>query len=122
MPVIVVGEVPDASVKHDCQLLVRFSPCLVIVKQTMDTPVPVQYIYGFRHIGGGVENDIILPVKVRHGRAVPHSQREEGEIVRHALEYQTFLPRFSRLPDVADVFRCNTTFEELVAQLIQTFG
>ncbi len=63
MPVIVVGEVPDASVKHDCQLLVRFSPCLVIVKQTMDTPVPVQYIYGFRHIGGGVENDIILPVR-----------------------------------------------------------
>jgi len=115
MPVIVVGEVPDASVKLNCQLLVRFSSCLVIVKQTMDTPIPVQHIYGFRHVGGGVENDIILPVKVGHGRAVPFPQREEREIVRHALEYQTFLLRLSRLPDVADVFRCDASLEKLVA-------
>lgn len=64
MSVIVVGEVPDASVKLDCQLLVRPSPCPVIVKQAVDAPIPVQLVYGFRHVGGGVENDVILPVKV----------------------------------------------------------
>ena len=36
MPMIVVGEVPDASVKLDCQLLVRFSSCIVIVEQAVD--------------------------------------------------------------------------------------
>lgn len=77
MSVIVVGEVPDASVKLDCQLLVRLSPCLVIVKQAVDAPVSVQHVNGFRHVGGGVENDIILPVKVGQGRAVSHPQREE---------------------------------------------
>ena len=115
MPVIVVGEVPDASVKLCCQLLVRSSPCLVIVKQAVDALILMQHVNGFRYIGGGVENDIILPVKVGYGRAVSFPQREEGEIVRHALEYQTFLPRFSRLPDVADVFRCDAALEELVA-------
>lgn len=72
MPVIVVGEVPDVSVKLDCQLLVRSSPCLVIVKQAVYAPVPVQHVNGFRYVGGGVEDDIILPVKVGHGRAVPN--------------------------------------------------
>ena len=118
MPVIVVGEVPDASVKLCCQLLVRFSSCLVIVKQAVDALILMQHVNGFRYVGGGVENYIILPVKVRHGRAVPFPQREEGEIVRHALEYQTFFPRFSRLPDVADVFRCDAALEKLVAYLI----
>ena len=118
MSVIIVGEVPDASVKLDCQLLVHSSPCLVIVKQAVDAPVPMQHVNGFRYVGGGVENDIILPVKVGHGRAVPFPQREEREIVRHALEYQTFLPRFSLLPDMADVFRCDAALEKLVAYLV----
>lgn len=118
MPVIVVGEVPDASVKFDCQFLVRSSSCLVIVKQAMDAPVPVQHVYGFRHVGGGVENDVILPVKVGHGRTVLRAKCEERKTVRHALKYQTFFPRLSRLSDVGDVFRCDAAFEEPVAHLV----
>lgn len=77
MPVIVVREISDASVKLDCQLLVRISPSLVIVEQAVDALILMQHVNGFRYVGGGVENDIILPVKVGHGRAVPRAEREE---------------------------------------------
>ena len=77
VPVVVVGEVPDTPAKLSCQLQVGISSCLVIVKQAVDAPVPVQYIYGFGNIGNRIEDDVILPVKVGHGRAVPHPQREE---------------------------------------------
>ena len=38
-----------------------------------------------------LKNDIILPVKVGHGRTVLHPECEERKIVHKALEYQTFL-------------------------------
>ena len=75
--VIVVGEVPDASGKLSCQFPIRFPPCLVIVKQTVYALIPVQHVYGFAYIGNGIENNVILPVKVGHGRAVLHPQGEE---------------------------------------------
>ena len=77
MPVVVVGEVSDTSAELSCQIQVCISSCLVIVKQAVDALVPVQHIYGFGNIGNRIEDDIILPVKVRHGRAVLHPQREE---------------------------------------------
>ena len=77
MSPIVVGEVPDASTDPSCQVQVRISSCLVIVKQAVDTLVPVQHVYGFGNIGNRIEDDVILPVKVGHGRAVLHPQREE---------------------------------------------
>lgn len=82
----------------------------------------MQHIYGFGNIGNGIENDVILPVKVGHDRAVLHPQREEGKIVRHALEHEAFLSRLSLLPDMADVLRRDTALEETVAAVIQTFG
>ena len=77
MPVVVVGEVTDMSAELFCQLQVGISTCLVIVEQAVDALVPVQRIYGFGNIGNRIEDDVILPVKVRHGRAVLHPQREE---------------------------------------------
>ena len=79
IPVIVVGEVPDASGKLDFQIMIRLSSCLVIVEQAVDAFISVQHIYSFGNIGYRIEDDIILPVKVRHGRAVPYPQREKGE-------------------------------------------
>ena len=112
---VVVGEVADASGELPFKFPIRFSSRLVIVKQAVDAPIPVQYIYGFGNIGNRIEDDVILPVKVGHGRAVLHPQREEGKIVRHALEHEAFLSRLSLLPDMADVFRRDTTLEETVA-------
>lgn len=120
MSVVVVGEVADVSVELSCQLQVRISSCLVIVKQTMDALIPMQHIYGFGNIGNRIEDDVILPVKVGHGRAVPHPQCEEGKVVHHALEHEAFLSRLSLLPDMADVFRCDAPFEETVAHLISS--
>ena len=77
MSVVVVGEVPDTSAELSCQFQVRISSNLVIVKQTVDTLVPVQYIHGFGNIGNRIEDDIILSVKVWHARAVLHPQGEE---------------------------------------------
>lgn len=120
MSFVVVGEVADASGKLPLQFPIRLSSRLVIIKQAMDAPVPVQHIYGFGNIGDGIEDDIILPVKVGHGRTVLHPQREEGKIVRHALEHEAFLSQFSLLPDMADVLRCDTAFEETVTNLISS--
>lgn len=69
---VVVGEVADASGELPFQSSVCVSSCLVIVEQAVNAPVPVQHIYGFGNIGNGIEDDIILPVKVGHGRAVLH--------------------------------------------------
>ena len=120
MSFVVVGEVADASGKLSLQFPIRPSSRLVIIKQAMDAPVPVQHIYGFGNIGDGIEDDVILPVKVGHGRAVLHPQREEGKIVRHALEHEAFLSWLSILPDMADVLRCDAALEETVAHLISS--
>ena len=120
MSFVVVGEVADASAKLHFQLPVRISSRLVIVEQAVDAFVPVQHIYGFGNIGNGIEDDIILSVKVGHGRTVLHPQREEGKIVRHALEHEAFLSQLSLLPDMADVLRCDTAFEETVTNLISS--
>ena len=77
VPVVVSGEVPDTSGKLSCQFPIRIPPCLVIVKQTVYAIIPVQHVYGFAYIGNGIENNVILPVKVGHGRAVLHPQGEE---------------------------------------------
>lgn len=120
MSVVVVGEVADISAELLCQFQVRISSRLVIVKQAVDAPVPVQHIYGFGNIGNRIEDDVILPVKVGHGRAVPHPQREEGQVIHHALEHEAFLSRFSLLTDMADVFRGDAAFEETVAHFISS--
>ena len=75
--VVVVGEVPDTSAELSRQVQVRISSCLVIVKQAVDALVPMQHVYGFGNIGNRIKDDVILPVKVGHGRAVLHPQREE---------------------------------------------
>lgn len=72
MSFVVVGEVADASGKLPFQFSVCVSSCLVIVEQAVNAPVPVQHIYGFGNIGNGIEDNIILPVKVGHGRTVLH--------------------------------------------------
>ena len=77
VPVVVLGKVPYTSGKLSCQFPIRFPPCLVIVKQTVYALIPVQHVYGFAYIGNGIENNVILPVKVGHGRAVLHPQDEE---------------------------------------------
>ena len=120
MSFVVVGEVADASGEHPFQFPVRLSSRLVIVKQAVDAPVPVQHIYGFGNIGDGIEDDVILPVKVGYGRAVLHPQRKEGKIVRHALEYEAFLSWLSMLPDMADVLRGDTALKETVAHFISS--
>lgn len=117
---VVVGEVADTSGELPFQFSVCVSSCLVIVEQVVNAPVPVQHIYGFGNIGNGIEDDIILPVKVGHGRAVLHPQREKGKIVRHALEHEGFLSRLSLMPDMADVFRGDTALEETVAHFISS--
>ena len=63
-------------------------------------------------------NDIVLSVKVGHGRAVLHPEREERKIVHKPLEYQTLLSRLSLLPYMGDVFRGNTAFEKGIANLV----
>lgn len=120
MSAVVIGEVADASAELPCQLPIRLSSCPVIVEQAVDAPVPVQRIYGFGNIGNRIEDDVILTVKVRHGRAVPHPQREEGQVVHHALEHEAFLSRLSLLKDMADVFRSNAALEETVAHFISS--
>ena len=65
MSFVVVGEVADASGKLPLQFPIRLSSRLVIIKQAMDAPVPVQHIYGFGNIGDGIEDDII-PVSYTH--------------------------------------------------------
>ena len=75
--VIVLGEVPDTSGKLSCQFPIGFPSCLVIVKQTVYALITVQHVYGFGYIGNGIENNVILPVKVVHGRTVLHPQGEE---------------------------------------------
>ena len=96
----------------------RFKPRLVIIKQTVDALIRGHHVKGFRHISGRVKNDIILPVKVGHGRTVPHAERKEREVVHETLEHQTFLPRLSLLPYVGDVFRGDAAFEKRVAHFI----
>lgn len=115
MSFVVIGEVADASGKLPLQFPIRPSTRLVIIKQAIDAPVPMQHIYGFGNIEDGIEDDIILPVEVGHGRTVLHPQREEGKIVRHALEHEAFLSRLSMLPDMTDVLRRDTALEETVA-------
>ena len=96
----------------------RFISCLVIVKHTVDAFIRVQHVNGFRHIDGRVEYDIILPVKVGHGRTVLHPEREERKIVHKTLEYQTLLSRLSLLPYMGDVFRGDAAFEKGIANLV----
>ena len=91
--------------------------CFVIVEHAVDAFIREQYVNGFRHIGGRVEYDIILPVKVGHGRTVLHPECEERKIVHKALEYQTFLSRLSLLPYMGDVFRC-AALETGIAKLV----
>ena len=91
---------------------------LVIVEHAVDTSIPVQHIYSFGNIGGRIEDDVILPVKVGHGRTVLHPECEERKIVHKALEYQTFLSRLSLLPYMGDIFRGNTAFEKGIANLV----
>lgn len=80
----------------------------------------MQHIYDFGNIGDGIEDDVILPVKVGHGQAVPHPQREEGKVVRHALKHEAFLSRLSLFPDMADVLRRNAALEKTVAHFISS--
>ena len=115
---VVVGEIADTSAKLPLQFPVRLSSCLVIVKQAVNALISVQHIHGFGNIGNRIEDDVILPVKVGHGRAVLYTQREKGKIVRHPLEHEAFLPRLSLLPDMADVLWGDTAFEERIAHLI----
>ena len=91
---------------------------LVIVKHTVDAFIRGHHVKGFRHIGGRVKNDIILPVKVGHGRTVSHAERKEREVVHETLEHQTLLPRLSLLSYVGDVFRGDAAFEKGVANLV----
>ena len=77
MPFVVVGEVADASGELPFQFPLRLSTRLVIVEHAVDTSIPVQHIYSFGNIGGRIEDDVILPVKVGQVRAVPLPQREE---------------------------------------------
>ena len=65
MSVVVVGEVADISAELLCQFQVRISSRLVIVKQAVDAPVPVQHIYGFGNIGNRIEDDV-MPSNTRH--------------------------------------------------------
>ena len=69
---VIVGEVTEASGKLFSQFLICPYPCLVIVEQAVDELISVQRIYGFGNIGNRIEDNVILPVKVRHGRAVLH--------------------------------------------------
>ena len=96
----------------------RFISCLVIVKHTVDAFIRVQHVNGFRHVDSRVEYDIVLPVKVGHGRAVLHPEREERKIVHKPLEYQTLLSRLSLLPYMGDVFRGDAAFEKGIANLV----
>lgn len=118
MPVVVLGEVPDTSGKLSCQFPISFSFSLVIVEQTVDAPIPVQYVYSFGYNRSGIENNVILPVKVGHGRAVLHLQGEELKIIHHTLEHEAFLSLFSRLSDMVDILRGDASFEETVTHFI----
>ena len=51
IPVIVVGEVTNASGKLDFQIMVRFPSCFVIVEQAVDAFISVQRVNGFGNIG-----------------------------------------------------------------------
>ena len=77
MSVVVIGEIPDTTAELPCQFQVGISSCLVIVKQAVDALVAVQHVHGFGNIGNRIKDDVILPVKVGHDRAVLHPQREE---------------------------------------------
>ena len=114
MSVVVVGEVPDTTAELSCQFQVGISSSLVIVKQAVDALVPMQHIHCFGNIGNRIENDIILPIKIGHGRAVLHPQREEGQIVHHTLEHESLLLLFSLLAYITDVFGCDATLEKTV--------
>ena len=96
----------------------RFISSLVIVKHTVDAFIRVQHVNGFRHVDSRIKNDIVLSVKVGHGRAVLHPEREERKIVHKPLEYQTLLSRLSLLPYMGDVFRGNAAFEKGIANLV----
>ncbi len=69
---VIVGEVTDAVGKLFPQFLICPCPSLVIVEQAVDALISVQRIYGFGNIGNRIEDDVILPVNVRHSRAVLH--------------------------------------------------
>ncbi len=69
---VIVGEVTDAVWKLFPQSLICPCPRLVIVEQAVDALITAQRIYGFGNIGNRIEDDVILPVKVRHSRAVLH--------------------------------------------------
>ena len=101
-----------------CNSLCRLIPRLVIVKHTVDAFIWVQHVNGFRHVDSRVEYDIILSVKVGHGRTVLHPEREERKIIHKTLEYQTFLSRLSLLPYMGDVFRGDAAFEKGIANLV----
>ena len=92
--------------------------CRVVVEQAVDALIQPQCVNGFRHVGGGVEYDVVLPVKVGHGGAVLHPEREEREVVHEPLEHQAFFPLFPLLPDVGDVLRRDAALEEGVAHLV----
>ena len=78
MPFVVVGEVADASGELPFQFPIRLSSRLVIVEHAVDTSIPVQHIYSFGNIGGRIEDDVILPVKVGQVKDSPSCPRIQG--------------------------------------------
>ena len=96
--------------------------CRVIVKETADSGVGLQYVFRFCKIGNGVQYDIVLRVQSWVLRIVFYSDGKEREVIHEALEQITHISRFAMLSDMGDVFRSNTPLEISVADFIQTFG
>ena len=59
------------------QLLAGVSSCRVVVKETADLGVGLQYAFRFCKIGNGVQYDIVLCVQSRVLRIVSHSDGKE---------------------------------------------
>lgn len=88
--------------------------CRVIVKETADSGVGLQYVFRFCKIGNGVQYDIVLCVQSRVLRIVFYSDGKEREVIHEALEQITHISRFAMLSDMGDVFRSNTPLEYLL--------
>ena len=94
--------------------------CRVIVKETADSGVGLQYVFRFCKIGNGVQYDIVLRVQSWVLRIVFYSDGKEREVIHEALEQITHISRFAMLSDMGDVFRSNTPLEISVAHFISS--
>lgn len=85
--------------------------------------IAAQWVNGFGKIGYGVQDKIVLFVKIgTSGTAFLPCGQEE--IVHESLEYETRFSRITVLPYMSNAFRCDAAFEILIAYLVpsEAFG